>query len=198
MRVKGFKIVFSHSLLLRAHRLSVCRSTMSSDAKVPVTIITGFLGAGKTTLGVPPLRDREFGTHSAPHLTIPSDPRTLPPFPFFAVNHILTAKHGKRIAIIENEFGEVGIDDGLVIHAEEEIFEMNNGCICCTVRQDLVRILGKLMRRKDKFDHIIIETTGLADPAPVAQTFSVDEELKEQLYLDAIVTICDARSVCSS
>ena len=142
---------------------------------------------------VPPVRDREFGTHSAPHLTILSDPRTLPPFPFFAVNHILTAKHGKRIAIIENEFGEVGIDDGLVIHAEEEIFEMNNGCICCTVRQDLVRILGKLLRRKDKFDHIIIETTGLADPAPVAQTFFVDEELKEQLYLDAIVTICDAR-----
>jgi G3E family GTPase len=108
------------------------------------------------------------------------------------VNHILTAKHGKRIAIIENEFGEVGIDDGLVITTKEEIFEMNNGCICCTVRQDLVRILGKLMRRKESFDHIIIETTGLADPAPVAQTFFVDDELKEQLYLDAIVTICDA------
>jgi len=95
------------------------------------------------------------------------------------VNHILTAKHGKRIAIIENEFGEVGIDDGLVITTKEEIFEMNNGCICCTVRQDLVRILGKLMRRKESFDHIIIETTGLADPAPVAQTFFVDDELKE-------------------
>ena len=104
----------------------------------------------------------------------------------------MTAKHGKRIAIIENEFGEVGIDDGLVITTKEEIFEMNNGCICCTVRQDLVRILGKLMRRKESFDHIIIETTGLADPAPVAQTFFVDDELKEQLYLDAIVTICDA------
>ena len=109
-----------------------------------------------------------------------------------AVNHILTAKHGKRIAIIENEFGEVGVDDGLVVETKEEIFEMNNGCICCTVRQDLIRILNKLMRRKDAFDHIIIETTGLADPAPVAQTFFVDEDLKEDLYLDAILTVVDA------
>ena len=117
-----------------------------------------------------------------------------PPFPrrSSAVNHILTANHGKRIAIIENEFGEVGVDDGLVVETKEEIFEMNNGCVCCTVRQDLIRILNKLIRRKDAFDHIIIETTGLADPAPVAQTFFVDEDLKETIYLDAILTVVDA------
>src|SRR5215213_16479 len=87
------------------------------------------------------------------------------------LNHILTANHGKRIAVIENEFGEVGVDQDLVIRAEEEIIETNNGCICCTVRDDLIRILGSLMKRKDRFDFILIETTGLADPAPVAQTF---------------------------
>ena len=104
------------------------------------------------------------------------------------MNHILAGDHGKRIAIIENEFGEVGVDDGLVVQTKEEIFEMNNGCVCCTVRQDLIRILGKLTRRKNAFDHILIETTGLADPAPVAQTFFVDEDLKEKLFLDAILT----------
>jgi G3E family GTPase len=109
------------------------------------------------------------------------------------LNHILTAQHGKRIAVIENEFGEVGIDDALVLDAEEEIFEMNNGCICCTVRGDLIRILGNLMKRKDRFDQIAIETTGLADPAPVAQTFFVDPEVSEQLRLDAIVTVVDAK-----
>jgi G3E family GTPase len=97
--------------------------------------------------------------------------------------------------VIENEFGEVGIDDALVLDAEEEIFEMNNGCICCTVRGDLIRILGNLMRRKDRFDHIIVETTGLADPAPVAQTFFVDDEVRSQLRLDAIVTMVDAKHV---
>ena len=107
------------------------------------------------------------------------------------LNYILTEQHGKRIAVIENEFGEVGIDDAIVIDAEEEIFEMNNGCICCTVRGDLIRILGNLMRRKDKFDQILIETTGLADPAPVAQTFFVDDEMAAQLKLDAIVTVVD-------
>ena len=111
------------------------------------------------------------------------------------LNHVLTEQHGKRIAVIENEFGEIGIDDALVIDAEEEIFEMNNGCICCTVRGDLIRILGNLMRRRDRFDHILIETTGLADPAPVAQTFFVDEEMKSQLALDAIVTVVDAKHV---
>jgi G3E family GTPase len=100
-----------------------------------------------------------------------------------------------RIAVIENEFGEIGIDDALVIDAEEEIFEMNNGCICCTVRGDLIRILGNLMGRRDRFDRIVIETTGLADPAPVAQTFFVDEEISEALALDAIVTVVDARHV---
>ena len=109
------------------------------------------------------------------------------------LNHILTEQHGKRIAVIENEFGEVGIDDALVLEAEEEIFEMNNGCICCTVRGDLIRILGNLMKRKDRFDQIVIETTGLADPAPVAQTFFVDPEISSQLRLDAIVTVVDAK-----
>ena len=111
------------------------------------------------------------------------------------LNRILTEQHGKRIAVIENEFGEVGIDDALVLDAEEEIFEMNNGCICCTVRGDLIRILGALMRRRDRFDHILIETTGLADPAPVAQTFFVDDEVRDQLRLDAIVTVVDAAHV---
>jgi len=109
------------------------------------------------------------------------------------LNHILTEQHGKRIAVIENEFGEIGIDDALVLDAEEEIFEMNNGCICCTVRGDLIRILGNLMKRQDKFDQIVIETTGLADPAPVAQTFFVDDEISSQLRLDAIVTVVDAK-----
>ena len=109
------------------------------------------------------------------------------------LNHILTAQHGKRIAVIENEFGEIGIDDALVVSADEEVFEMNNGCICCTVRGDLIRILGTLMRRRDRFDHVLIETTGLADPAPVAQTFFVDADVAEQARLDAIVTLVDAK-----
>src|ERR1700726_4715134 len=85
------------------------------------------------------------------------------------LNRILSENHGQRIAVIENEFGEIGIDNDLVVNADEEIFEMNNGCICCTVRGDLIRILGNLMRRRDGFDHVMVETTGLADPGPVAQ-----------------------------
>eukprot|EP00879_Flechtneria_rotunda_P001441 GHRR01001594.1.p1 GENE.GHRR01001594.1~~GHRR01001594.1.p1 ORF type:complete len:376 (+),score=110.97 GHRR01001594.1:404-1531(+) len=128
-------------------------------AKVPITVITGFLGAGKTTL----------------------------------VNHILKGDHGKKIAVIENEFGEVGIDDALVMETKEEVFEMNNGCVCCTVRGDLIRILNKLMKRKNKFDAILIETTGLANPAPVIQTFFVDDDLKESCLLDAVLTLVDCK-----
>src|SRR5437660_904705 len=109
------------------------------------------------------------------------------------LNHILTAQHGKRVAVIENEFGEVGVDQALVIGAEEEIFEMNNGCICCTVRGDLIRILGNLMKRRDKFDSVLIETTGLADPGPVAQTFFADDEVRAATKLDGIVTVVDAK-----
>ncbi|MFM8477467.1 MAG: CobW family GTP-binding protein [Planctomycetaceae bacterium] len=108
------------------------------------------------------------------------------------LNRILSENHGKRIAVIENEFGEVGVDNDLVIGAEEEIFEMNNGCICCTVRGDLIRILGNLMKRRDRFDYILVETTGMADPGPVAQTFFMDDDIRTQLALDGIVTLVDA------
>ena len=108
------------------------------------------------------------------------------------LNRILTENHGKRIAVIENEFGEIGVDQELVIGADEEVFEMNNGCICCTVRGDLIRILGTLMKRKDKFDYILVETTGLADPGPVAQTFFVDDNIRAKTRLDGIVTLVDA------
>jgi G3E family GTPase len=111
------------------------------------------------------------------------------------LNRILTENHGQRIAVIENEFGEIGIDQALVINAEEEVFEMNNGCICCTVRGDLIRILGNLMKRRGKFDHILVETTGMADPGPVAQTFFVDDDLKELFSLDSIITLVDAKHV---
>ncbi len=109
------------------------------------------------------------------------------------LNRILTESHGQRIAVIENEFGEIGVDQELVINAEEEIFEMNNGCICCTVRGDLIRILGNLMTRRDRFDRIVLETTGLANPGPVAQTFFVDDAVREKFALDGIVTMVDAR-----
>jgi len=111
------------------------------------------------------------------------------------LNRILTEKHGKRIAVIENEFGEVGVDHQLVIQSDEEIFELNNGCICCRVRGDLIRILAKLRQRRDKFDSVLIETTGLADPGPVAQTFFTDAEVKESFVLDGIVTVVDAKHV---
>jgi len=127
--------------------------------KVPVTVLTGYLGAGKTTL----------------------------------INRILSEPHGRKYAVIVNEFGEIGIDNDLVVGADEEVFEMNNGCVCCTVRGDLIRIMEGLMRRKGRFDAIIIETTGLADPAPVAQTFFVDDAVGKQAKLDAVVTVADAR-----
>ncbi|MCP9931952.1 GTP-binding protein [Cyanobium sp. AMD-g] len=111
------------------------------------------------------------------------------------LNRILTHEHGLKVAVIVNEFGDVGIDNQLVIEADEEIFEMNNGCICCTVRGDLIRIIGNLMKRRDRFDHLVIETTGLADPAPVIQTFFVDEDLRDELKLDAVVTVVDLKHV---
>ena len=111
------------------------------------------------------------------------------------LNRILTDEHGKRIAVIENEFGEVGIDQGLVINADEEVFEMSNGCICCTVRGDLIRVLGNLMKRRDKFDYVLVETTGLADPGPVAQTFFMDDEIGSEFALDGIVTLVDAAHI---
>ncbi len=111
------------------------------------------------------------------------------------LNRILTHEHGKKVAVIVNEYGEVGIDNQLVVDTDEEIFEMNNGCICCTVRGDLIRIIGKLLRRRDKFDHLVIETTGLADPAPVIQTFFMDEDVQTQTELDAVVTVVDSKHV---
>ena len=131
---------------------------------IPTTILTGFLGAGKTTL----------------------------------LNRILTERHGEKIAVIENEFGEAGIDNEILVqNKEEQIIEMNNGCICCTVRGDLVRILGELAEKKRsgklKFDRVIIETTGMADPGPVAQTFFMDDDIHKQYVLDAIITVVDAK-----
>ncbi len=129
--------------------------------KIPVTVITGFLGSGKTTL----------------------------------INRILTEDHGIRFAVIENEFGEIGIDQDLVLNEKEEIVEMNNGCICCTVRGDLIRIIKKLVTSEKPPDHILIETTGLADPSPVAQTFLTDPDIEKHTYLDAILTLVDAKHI---
>jgi len=111
------------------------------------------------------------------------------------LNRILSENHGRKYAVIVNEFGEIGIDNDLIVDADEEVFEMNNGCICCTVRGDLIRIIEGLMKRKGAFDAIVIETTGLADPAPVAQTFFVDDDVRARASLDAIVTVVDARHV---
>jgi G3E family GTPase len=113
------------------------------------------------------------------------------------LNYILTEKHGRRIAVIENEFGEINIDSGLVLTSEEEIFEMTNGCICCvgSVRTDLIRILKNLMSRREKFDHILVETSGLADPNPVAATFFIDDQIARQVNLDGIVTLVDAKHI---
>jgi G3E family GTPase len=111
------------------------------------------------------------------------------------LNHILSSEHGKKVAVIVNEFGQVGIDGQLVIDADEEIVEMNNGCICCTVRGDLIRIVGSLMQRRSRFDHLVIETTGLADPAPVIQSFFVDEVMRNQTIVDAVVTVVDSKHI---
>ncbi|MFN7106961.1 MAG: CobW family GTP-binding protein [Brevundimonas sp.] len=137
----------------------------AATGKIPVTVLTGYLGAGKTTL----------------------------------LNRILTEDHGKRYAVIVNEFGEIGIDNDLVVGADEDVFEMNNGCVCCTVRGDLIRVVAGLMKRqrpgKPAFDAIIVETTGLADPGPVAQTFFVDEDVKAKTQLDSVTTLVDAKHV---
>src|SRR5579859_4629926 len=139
--------------------------TQTAPLKTPVTVLTGYLGAGKTTL----------------------------------LNRILTEDHGKRYAVIVNEFGEIGIDNDLVVGTDEEVFEMNNGCVCCTVRGDLIRVvqgLVKLQTRAGKgFDAIIIETTGLADPGPVAQTFFVDDDVKAKTRLDSVTTVVDAKHI---
>jgi G3E family GTPase len=111
------------------------------------------------------------------------------------LNRILTEPHGKKYAVIVNEFGEIGIDNDLIVDADEEVFEMNNGCICCTVRGDLIRILSALMKRSGGFDGILVETTGLADPAPVAQTFFADEDVAAKTTLDSIVTVVDAKHI---
>jgi G3E family GTPase len=136
---------------------------MNQQDMVPVTILTGFLGSGKTTL----------------------------------LNRILQEDHGHRIAVIENEFGEVGVDNEIIEKSDEQIVEMNNGCICCTVRGDLIRILGDLKERRDQgslnFDRVVIETTGMADPGPVAQTFFTDEEIGGYYLLDSILTLVDAK-----
>jgi G3E family GTPase len=109
------------------------------------------------------------------------------------LNRILSEPHGKKFAVIVNEFGEIGIDNDLVVNADEEVFEMNNGCVCCTVRGDLIRIIDGLLKRRGRFDGILIETTGLADPAPVAQTFFVDDNVGGRTALDAVVTVADAK-----
>jgi G3E family GTPase len=111
------------------------------------------------------------------------------------LNRILSEQHGRRYAVVINEFGELGVDNDLVVDADEEVFEMNNGCVCCTVRGDLIRIIAGLMKRARKFDGIIVETTGLANPAPVAQTFFVDEGVRARTKLDAIVTVVDAKNL---
>src|SRR5689334_24860218 len=136
---------------------------MQEANMVPVTILTGFLGSGKTTL----------------------------------LNRILQEQHGYKIAVIENEFGEVGVDNAIIEKSDEQIVEMNNGCICCTVRGDLIRILSSLKEKREegalKFDRVVIETTGMADPGPVAQTFFTDEEIGNYYLLDSIITLVDAK-----
>ena len=135
--------------------------TDSNDQRIPVTVLTGFLVAGKTTL----------------------------------LNRILTADHGRRVAVIVNEFGEVGIDHHLLISSDQEVVEMSNGCICCSVRGDLLRSLFQLLEHREKFDTLMIETTGLADPAPVVQSFFIDDQIKSEYALNGVVTVVDAKHI---
>jgi len=113
------------------------------------------------------------------------------------LNHILKNKHGKRIAVIENEFGDIDIDSDLIIGKNDEVFEMRNGCICCSVRSDLIETLNRLLNRKDKFDYVVIEGTGLAAPGPVAQAFLLEDEINQSLFLDGIITLIDAKNAWS-
>src|SRR5688572_14650938 len=113
------------------------------------------------------------------------------------LNRILSENHGKRYAVIVNEFGEIGIDNDLIVESDEEIYEMNNGCVCCTVRGDLIRVVEGLMKRPGKFDAILVETTGLADPVPVAQTFFMDDDVRAKTKLDAVVTVADAKHLAA-
>src|SRR5437762_12468545 len=136
----------------------------SAPERVPVTVLTGYLGAGQTTLQ----------------------------------SRILSEAHGKKYAVVVNEFGEIGIDADLIVESDEDVFEMNNGCVCCTVRGDLIRVVEGLMKRPGRFDGILVETTGLADPAPVAQTFFMDDEVKAKAKLDAVVTVADAKHLLGS
>ncbi|KAF0976938.1 hypothetical protein FDP41_004233 [Naegleria fowleri] len=134
---------------------------IKAPKKCPVTVLTGFLGAGKSTL----------------------------------INYILSHDHGHKIAIIENEFGEVSIDDALIVTSNEEVVELSNGCLCCTLRGDLIGALTRLSEKKDKFDYILIETTGLALPGPIIQTFYLEDQVREGFYLDGIVTMVDAKHI---
>jgi G3E family GTPase len=114
------------------------------------------------------------------------------------LNRILSENHGKRYAVVVNEFGEIGIDNDLIVESDEEVFEMNNGCVCCTVRGDLIRVVEGLMKRPGRFDGILVETTGLADPVPVAQTFFMDDDVRARSKLDAVVTVADAKHLLGS